>query len=110
MAEAQTPVHPPSLPIAVQFGALRQPHFHIALPEVHRSIVNNRVIAQKADFRQWCDQIRLHANDLVAVRRDPGSPPQGHGEGWTILSKFVCSDGVWLVRPLTEMDLPCQMS
>src|SRR5439155_1705464 len=55
MAEAQTPVHPPSLPIAVQFGALRQPHVHIALPEVHRSIVNNRVIAQKADFWQWCD-------------------------------------------------------
>src|SRR6266550_2130192 len=54
--------------------------------------------------------MRLHANDLVAVRGDPGSPPQGHGVGRTILTKFVSPDGVWLVRPLTKMDLPCRMS
>ena len=67
VAETVTPMNAPPLPVVIHVSALRQPHFHIALIEFHRTIFDVRVIGNQSDLWNGRDQVRLQPHDLISV-------------------------------------------
>src|ERR671924_1269914 len=106
VAVGEAAMHPFPSPVAVQLGALRQPHFYVASLEMDGTIIHQRVVSNQADLWHRCNQVRFHANDLVAVCRDPGPPSQRHRIRRAILPKPVGPNRIRFIRPLPEMHLP----
>src|SRR6266702_968170 len=93
-------------PIVKDFRCLRQPHAHLAGLEMHGTVFDGRMVSNQADFRPRGNQIRFQPGDLKAVRGDPGASLEGNRVGGTLCSNLIGANGIRLVRPLAEVDLP----
>src|SRR6184192_240954 len=71
VSEAQAPVNAFSFSFAVHFGCLRQPHVNAAAGEVHRAVLDGGMFRGEPNVGNASDQVRLYAQDLVAVRNNP---------------------------------------
>src|SRR5579872_82707 len=105
MVEAVAPEIAVLPQVEIQLGILWQPELRFALGKSHWSILHSLMLAAQLNFLDRIRQVRLQANNLESVRRDPRSS----FEADRIISAVddVILNLARLVLSLLKMDQPC---
>src|SRR5947209_1456647 len=90
--------------VQIHFCALGQPELQIAFWKLDGSVFDGQVVAVQTDLWKRLHQIRLQAQELVGVHREPGTPLELRGNG--VLSNSKSEVGELSVRALLEAELP----